>query len=390
LPNLSRQRAFLRCRDCRAWVDHRAEQCPLCGIAWPTSPWLTWRQENGLSWRDLAATLGAVTGLISGLLLWQFWQHAIRYGTPGPLRFLILVAATGIAWALGRALTTPRTAFFLACGALAVAMPVVLHAQTLLNFPDGLIGTALVLGLGLFGWLAGRIFGPSLAAEHWERRQAHNVVTMLATLQQRLVDLQESREKMVALGLRLSEQLPGEAQHPALVTLRTSIHATDAQYHSHVVHGWQFATAIWQNQAQPILAQWRHFNAREAEAAVAALDKMTRDGEKLVGTWQEAPQAADPRGQRAIVQQQRLLAAVAQLRQAVLLRQATALAQATPGIREAFDSASLPGAALTEIDELRQGARFLELTGPATELLAENERLRAEQAAIQEVEKLVG
>ena len=389
MPNLSQPRAFVRCRDCHAWVDRRAEQCPLCGIAWPTSRWLTLRQESGLSWRDLAAGVGALTGLLSGLSLWQFWQHAIRYGTPGPLRFTVLVGATAIAYALGRAFSTPRRAFFLACGALALSMPVVLHTQMLLTFPDGLIGSALVLALGLFGWFAGRIFGPSIAAEHWERRQAHNVVTMLAMLERRLVELRQSREKMVALGLRLAQQLPGAAQHPALVTLRTAIHATDAQYHSHVVHGWQFTTAIWQNQAQPILAQWRHFNAPEAEAAVATLDALSHDGEQLVQAWQDAPEAADPRGQRAIVQQQRLLAAVGQLRQAVLLRQATALAEATPGIHEAFDTGTLPGAALTEIDELRQGVRFLDLTASAAELLAENERLSAEQAAIREVEKLV-
>lgn len=381
---------FQRCRDCRAWVDSRAEQCPLCGIAWPVSRWLRLRQESGVTWRDLAATIGALGGIGSGLLLWQFWQQAIRYGTPGPLRFVFLLAATAIAYALGRALTSPRVAFFIACGALAVAMPVVLKAQWLLTFPDGLIGSALVISFGFFGWLAGRIFGPGLAAQYWECRQPRNVRDTRATLEHRLVELSESREKMRMLGLRLAQQLPGGAQHPALATLRTAVQATEAQYHSHAIHLWQFTTAIWQNQAQPILAQWRHFDAAECEAAGAALDKMSREGEKLAEAWQNQPEAEDPRGQRAIEQQQRLLAAVVHLRQAILLRQATALAQATPGIQEAFSAESLPGTALSQIDELRQGARFLDLTGSTAELLSENERLHAEQAAIREVEKLVG
>ena len=362
----------------------------MCGIAWPTSRWLRLRQESGLSWRDLSATAGALAGLAGGLAIWQFWQHAIRYGTPGPLRFAFLLMTTAIAYALGRAVTSPRTAFFLTCGTLAAAMPVALHAQWLLMFPGGLIGTALTLGLGLFAWLAGRIWGPALAAQHWEWRQPRNVMQTRALVETRLLELAESRAKMCQLGLRLTQQLPGGAQHPALASLRTAVRATEAQYHSHVIHGWQLATATWQNQAQPVLAEWRHFDAPACEGAVAALDKMSRDGAALLQAWRAAPEAEDPRGRRAIELLQRLTDAVAHLRQAVLLRQAAALAQATPGIHEAFDVGVLPGAALSQIDELRQGARDLDLAGPAAELGAENERLRAEQAAIQEVEKLVG
>ncbi len=381
---------FEHCRDCNAWVDARAEQCPLCGIAWPTARWLRLRQESGLPWRELAAGLGGFTGLIGGFLLWWFWQESIRLGAPGPLRLIFVLASTAFAYALGRALTSPRTAFFLSCGALALAMPVALHGQWLLTFPDGVMGTALTLGLGALGWLLGRIFGPAIAAEQWEFRQPRNVLATRAALEKRLDELRASREKMRMLGLRLAQQLPGGGQHPALATLRTAVQATEAQYHSHVIHAWQLTTALWQNQAQPVLAQWRHFNAADCETAVATLDKMTADGERMVHAWQQAPEAEDPRGQRAMEQQQRLLAAVAHLRQAVLLRQATALAQATPGIHEAFDAGVLPGPALSQIDELRQGARFLDLAGTAAELAAENERLRVEQEAIQEVEKLVG
>ncbi len=382
--------SFQHCRDCQAWVDARAEQCPICGIAWPTSRWLTLRQESGLAWRDLASGLGGIAGLIGGLLLWQLWQQAIRYGMPGPLRLAFVLASAGMAYAVGRALTSAGTAFFLGCGALALAMPVALKAQWLLAFPDGLVGTALTLGLGALGWLLGRFFGPAIAAQNWEFRQPRNVLETRAMLERRLHELRESREKMRMLGLRLAQQLPGGAQHPALATLRTAVEATEAQYHSHVIHAWLVTTAIWQNQAQPVLAQWRHFAGPECESAVAALDKMTQGGARMLADWQQAPEAADPRGQRAIGQLQRLIAAVAHLREAVLLRQATALAQANPGIHEAFDSGSVPGAAMTQIDELRQGTRFLDLAGATAELVAENERLRADQAAIREVEQLVG
>ncbi len=384
------QSPFQPCRDCHAWVDLRAEHCPICGIVWPTSRWLTLRQDSGLAWRDLAAGIGALSGIAGGFMLWQFWQQSIRYGMPGPLRLAFVLGSTATAYALGRALTSPRVAFFLGCGAMALAMPAALHSQRLLTFPDGIIGTAMTLGLGGVGWLLGRFFGPAVAAQNWECRQPRNVRETLSTLEQRLHELRASREKMRMLGLRLSQQLPGGAQHPALATLRTAVQATETQYHSHVIHAWQMTTAIWQNQAQPVLAQWRHLDAPECETAGATLDKMTQDGEKLLQTWQEAPEAEDPRGQRALQQLQRLIAAVAHLRQAVLLRQATALAQATPGMHEAFDTGVMPGDALSQIDELRQGARLLDLSGAATELAAENERIRVEQAAILEVEKLVG
>ncbi len=381
---------FQHCRDCQAWVDARAEACPLCGIAWPTSRWLTLRQESGVPWRDLAAWLGALGGLFGGLALWQLWQQAIRFGVPGPLRLTCVLAMTAIGYALGRALTTARVAFFCGCGALALAMPVALKSQWLLTFPDGIVGSALTLGLGAFGWLAGRVFGPAVAAQNWEFRQPRNVLETRNTLQRRLVELREAREKMRMLGLRLAQQLPGGAQNPALATLRTAVAATETQYHSHAIHLWQVSTAIWQNQAQPVLAHWRQLDAAGCEAAVAALDAMSQAGDALLHQWQQAPEAEDPRGQRAVAQQQRLMAAVAHLREAVLLRQATALAQATPGIHEAFDSGLVSGAALSQMEELRQGARFLDLAGASAELAAENERLRADQAAIHEVEQLVG
>ncbi len=348
------------------------------------------RQESGLSWRDLAASIGGAVGIVSGFSLWHFWQNAVRFGWPGPLRFTFLIGSTALAYLLGRGLTSARVAFLWACGALALAMPIALKSEWLRSYPDGLIGTALTLGLGGVGWLLGRFFGPTIAAQNWEFRQPRNVLELRATLERRSQELLDSREKMRMLGLRLAQQLPGGSQHPALATLRTAVVATESQYHSHVVNAWQLTTAIWQNRAQPVLGAWRHFTASECESAVTALDQMSADGEKLVAHWQQTPEADDPRGQQAIAQLQRLLEAIAHLRQAVLLRQATALAQATPGIREAFDAGALPSAALNQIDELRQGARFLDLSGAAAELAAENERLSAERAAIAEVEKLVG
>lgn len=379
-----------RCRDCGAWVDVRSEHCGLCGIAWPVSKWLRLRQEIGLQWRDLAAMVGATGGLFAGLGLWQFWQACVRYGLPWPLRLAFLAATTLMGYALGRALVSARVAFFFACGALALAMPVAVHGELLRTFPDGVAGTALTLGLGAVGWFLGRVLGPGIAARLWDARQPRSVLESRQALQTRLKTLRESAEKMRMLGLQLAQQLPGQQSHPALTTLRTAVTASEEQVRSGEIHLWLITTALWQNQAQPVLASWRHLTAAESERAVAALDKMTREGEQLADSWQRAPEAEDPRGQRAIEHLRRLLAAVGHLRQAVLVRQATALAAEAPGIRGAFDADALPSPVLAQLDELRQGTRLLDLPGALQELANEGERLRVEQEAIAEVKRLVG
>lgn len=359
----------------------------MCGIAQPTDRWLRLRQQIGVSWRDLCAIVGGVLGLTAGFSLWQLWQNAVRFGTPGPLRFafVLLVALTGLG--VGRLMGGLRLALGLGIAGLVLATPTALHAEWLRTWPEPGVGSLLTVTLGAFGWLVGRVYGPTYADAWWEERRPRSVLEMRAFLTQRQMELSESLTKMKALGQRLAQQNPDNPHMPALETLRAAYHASEQQLQRHTVDGWQVTMAVWQNAVQPILASWRQMDAREAEHAAATLEKLAQTGTQTVEEWRKWP--ADLRGQRTIAQMTDLIAGVEHLREAVMLRQAVALAQASPGIHEAFMGRELPVETQTQIENLRQGAVLSEISASVPELAHERERLRVEHAAIGEVERLM-
>ena len=377
---------FQRCRACGLWVDVRAEHCAMCGIAWPTSRWLALRAESGLQWRDVLATAGALAGLATGATLLTLWQSAVRSGTPGPLRFAFVVAAATTGFLLGRVMGTLRLALGLAVGALVVAAPLVRESELLRTWPDTFTGLLLVFVLGAAGWMAGRVLGPMFAESAWESRRPGSVEAARVDLDAREQALRASLAQVKALGTRMAQANP---QNPALDPLRTAYHATETALHRLTVDKWQVRLALWQNEVQPIVAHWRHLDARGAERAVATLDRMATVGTQLAASWQASEEAADPRGKRLISDLQRLVGAVERLREAVLLRQAVALAQASPGALHTGLAHDLPIEAQGQIEQLRQGALLSGISSSHADLAAEKERLWAEEEAVRELDKIL-
>lgn len=384
--NTPHQPRFVRCRACGLWVGVRSEQCAMCGIAWPTSRWLALRQESGLHWRDVTAVVGGLAGLVSGSVLFGLWQTAVRQGAPGPLRFAMVVAAGATGFLLGRVMGTFRLALGIAVGSLLLAVPMVSESEILRTWPGTATGTALIVLLGSVGWLAGRVLGPMYAESTWEARRPRSVDATRDDLDRRERALEHSLQQVKALGTRMAQENP---HNPALEPLRATYHATEAALHRLAVDKWQVRMAIWQNEVQPIVADWRRLNAREAEAAVATLDRTAQTGRQLAQGWQTDTHASDPRGQRVIADMERLVEAVERLREAVLLRQAVALAQESPGALRAGLPHDLPIEAQGQIEQLRQGAMLSEVSSSQAELAAEKERLWAEEAAARDLEELL-
>ncbi|MBM4346213.1 MAG: hypothetical protein FJ100_22800 [Deltaproteobacteria bacterium] len=273
----------------------------------------------------------------------------------------------------GVGLALAVTAAFSAAGAGSVALAAV--------------GT---LGLALLGARLGRRHGPALAERYLDARQPRSLLTVRDDLNARVAALNESGKRIAALRAKLTADLAGAQTKGALEVLQAAAQASLRQHDRLSTELWRVSLAQWQNQLQPALATWRTLDDRGAEAEIARVERARLELQRLVSGWMAQPLANTDSGKQVLVHAGKLDQACEALKRALLLRQALAIAEAAPGVADAFDRSTAAPDVQGQLDVLREREELGEFLSGGTDSADEVHRLQAEQEAVGEVERLLG
>ncbi len=379
--------AFGTCRACGAFVDRRARHCPQCGLSGPLSAWRQARAKY-TTWSELGAWVGGLSGLwlgaVLGSLLSTAWQLPVWSTVLAWLAVPAAALAGGlIGWAIRSGQGMLQGA--LVGGALAALAGRPLKAW-LAASAGGLVGGAIAVVAGV---ALGRTRLAQWAAARFDGHLPHTPLQVLHGLQAHIRELEQSAERMAQLGVRVETGLAAPERSAVLATLQVAQEATERQRARLEVEVWRAQVAKWQNQLQPALAVWRKLDDRYADIEHSRVERAANQLHGWVEAWQTRDEANTERGAHVLTHAKRLLQACGQLRQALLVRQALALAANSPGPAEAFAATGIVHDAQAQFDLLRGRQDFGEYLSSAADLRDEAQRLRAEQEAIAEVERLL-
>ncbi len=325
--------SHLACRHCSAWVERRADHCPVCGVAAPGS---RWRQQVVAIGSN--ADVGALAGAGAGVGL----SFAV----------LAAVSASGV-------------------GGVALAA----------------LGT---LALALLGARLGRSHGATLVERAIDVRRPRSLLAVRDDLNARIAALNESGKRIASLRAKLTADVAGTQTKGALDVLQAAAQASLRQHDRLSAELWRVSLAQWQNQLQPALASWRTLDDPGAEAETQRVERARLELQRLVSGWMAQPLANSDAGKLVLVHAGKLDQACEALKRALLLRQALAIAEAAPGVADAFDRTVAAPDVAGQLDVLRERQELGEFVSGGSESADESQRLRAEQEAVVEVERLLG
>ncbi len=379
--------AFGTCRECGSFVDRRAGHCPQCGLAGPLSAWRQARAKY-MTWNEIGAWLGGLAGLwlgaVFGSLLSAVWRLP---GWSGVLAWLALPAAAVAGGLVGWMIRNKQGMLQgSAVGAMLALVATRPFKAWLAASAGGMVGAAVAVVAGV---LVGRSHLARWAEQKFDRHLPQSPMQVLRGLQQRIAELDESARRIKDLHVRVEERLLPERREAVQATLAAAQAATERQRARLEVEVWRAQVAQWQNQLQPVLAVWRKLGDHDAELEHARVERAAGQLQGWIDAWQTRDEASTDRGTQVLAHARRLLQACGQLGQALLVRQALALAANSPGPAEAFAATGLVRETQDQLDLLRGRQDFGEYLSSAADLRDEALRLRAEQAAIDEVEQML-
>ena len=385
----SRPPDYGQCRHCSAWVEWLAPQCPVCGIAGPHDWWRRLAQRAG-GWEAIGGTLGIALGIGSGFLfgasLGQVWSGSHH---PPSLAALALVSVLG---AFAGTLLDRRHGP--APGALAGLTLGLLAGGALMRW---LAASALAMVVAavmvVFGHAAGKRLGVLFGKAVADRRRPRNLLECRDLAVRRQEDLEHELAKMKDLRRRLESEMPQEKAAAVLLALGAATEATHRQAQRHRIDGWRMTLGIWQNRLAPAVTLLARATEVQTKDELARVNQARLELDQLLAHWRLHPAADSEGGQRVLDHALRLAEAADHLQHALLLRQAVVVAQRSPGADEAFGLHTVPAQRTDGDDDPTLAVLRIRLTvdEAQTALEARDEalRLRAEQAAIAEVEGLL-
>ncbi len=323
---------FVACRRCDAQVPAEAGRCGFCGAAAPGG----WRPE------------------LRG--------HEVRASH-------VLMAAGG---AIGGALV------LVAVGAALEGAAVATWAAAVAIWSGGALGAfgGLSCGAWLGGWLDDEVLYPP---------GPRPLRAIEAAIVEREARLREALSQIEASRKRLTASVAPDQAAIALQALDAAERASRSQLDRYAVERWRIDLLLWRNRLEPIDAGWRRADPHRCEAWLTVVLEVMAEGAQLRQRMASSPLVALPGAAKTLARLDEALAAAELLRQALVLRQAAALAEATPGIADAFDPATIApdlGAALDGLALRVEVGRLLDVLPLLEE---ERARLDAELAAIEEV-----
>ncbi len=330
--------------------------------------------------------VGIGGGILFGASLGHVWRGAHQ---PPSLGALIFISALGaVAGALLDRKHGP------APGALAGLSLGILAGGALMRWLAASAVAMVTAGLlVVLGFAAGKRLGLRFGAQVADWRRPRNLLECRDLATRRQQDLEHELAKMKDLRLRLRSDVPEAKAAAVLQALAAATEATERQMERHRIDSWQMTLAIWQNRLAPAMATLRQASEAELIAEIRRVDQARGELQQLMASWTAHPSADSDRAQRVLAHAARLAEACDQLRHALLMRQAFALAERSPGAAEAFGLQTVPHRDRDLSDEATLEVLRTRLTvdEAQTALEARDEalRLRAEQEAIAEVEGLL-
>lgn len=379
--------AFGTCRACQAQVDRRARYCPVCGVVAPLSA-LRHARARLAGWPDIGAVIGGAVGVWAGAtlgsLLSSLWQAP---GWQSLLGALALPCSIGAGALLGYNSRRHRGAA--AGAALGAGLALIANGAFkawLAASAGAILGAALSVVAGVY---LGRRYIARWGQEVVDARQPRSLLETAAQLARRIAQLDASAARMTALQAQVAQGIPADRAAPVLAALAAAQQATQRQRDRLQVEAWRVELARWQNQLQPALAVWRRLGDREAEAAQHSVRHAQQQLAQWQAEWGRAAQGQTEPGLAVLAHAVRLQQACAQLSQVLLVRQAIALAQGSPGAADAFGTPAVAADALEQLDLLRSRRELGDYLQSAGDARDEVQRLQAEQEAIAEVERLL-
>lgn len=378
-----------QCRHCRAWAEWHAPQCPICGISAPHS-WLRRLAHRAGGWEAIGGTVGMAMGIAGGILsgaaLGNVWSGAHH---PPSVAALIFVSVLGAV--AGTLLDRKHGP---APGALAGLTLGILAGGALMRWlAASAVAMVAAAVLVVAGFAAGKRLGVLFGQKVADGRRPRNLLECRDLAEARQLELEHELTKIADLRMRLHSDVPPAKAAPMLQALAAAAEATQRQLERHRVDSWRMTLGIWQNRLAPAMAGLQRAAEAETTAELARVDKAREELHQLIGSWSAHPSADSDRAQRVLAHAARLAEGADHLRQALLMRQAFALAGRSPGAAEAFGLHTVPE---REVDldrdpslEVLRIRLTVDEAQTALEARDEALRLRAEQAAIAEVEGLL-
>lgn len=331
--------------------------------------------------------LGICGGLLFGASLGHAWNGSHQ---PPSLAALVLISLVGAA-----AGTLLDRKLGPAPGALAGLSLGILTGGALMRWlaASVLAMTAAAL-MVVLGHAAGKRLGVRFGERVADWRRPRNLLECRDFAVRRQEDLEHELVKMMDLRLRLASDVPAAKAEPVLQALSAAVAATERQVERHRIDGWRMTLGIWQNRLAPAMRTLSQATEVQVTAELARVHQARSELQQLLASWHAHPAADTEAGQRVLAHAERLADAGDHLRHALLMRQAFVLAQRSPGASEAFGLQTVPSQTDDPDSDATLAVLRVRLTvdeaQSALEARDEALRLRAEQAAIAEVEGLLG
>jgi len=329
---MSAELTHSRCRRCGSWASVAADRCEFCGAVAPGG----WRPE--IAGHELRARHGGM--------------------------------------ALGGALGS---------------VVMVLAVSQVVGHSGGAVWAAALWtwGLGTVGALAGLSVGALVGGwvddEHLYPAGPRPVLQVQQRIAERQAALREALAHMSASRKRLSASVATADAEPAIAALEAARRATEAQLDRYAVEMWRIELLRWHNRLTPMESGWQRASHAQCEQWLVELNGAVSEGGSMLSHIAEDALSATPGGTRVVTRLREALSACEVLRQALLLRQAAALAEASPGISEAFHPASRIPSSLEALSQLAVRVEIGRILDVLPLLEEESVRIDAELAAIEEV-----
>lgn len=257
-----------------------------------------------------------------------------------------------------------------------------------------IIGGFLMAGMGVaVGMAVGVSLGVLLGADRdWSgpelpslRRSVDSLKHIEELIQQRLAELTDREKRLNETRSMVAEQeaLPvSESGERPWERVRARIDAAAAtlgrqreRYHAKL---WEIALVRWQNRLDPLAADWDTLTHDECAGRLQRLDEVQAEGKKYLEQWEGVDLVELPEAQRCLDRLRAALQSCDQLREQLIVQQATLAIKGIAPADDALD-AHLNGPNLTALDAFNARAALGEFSSAFDDLESEFARLKSEE-----------
>jgi hypothetical protein len=253
------------------------------------------------------------------------------------------------------------------------------------GFVGMVIGGMLMGGMGVaVGVAVGVSLGVLLGADRdWAPPEIPNLARKAVdsmkqreeTIRQRLDDIARRERNLEETRAQVATLSQAEQVRQVIDQASLSLARQRDRYHAGL---WDIALVRWQNRIEPLYADWETLTHESCNQRLRQLEVAREEGEKYVAAWSHVELGDAPEAKRCLERLRGTLAACDQLRENLIVQQATLAVKGIAPIEETLQSAT-PGASLKSLDAFSARASLGEFNRAFDELESEYNRLRSEE-----------